>query len=137
MQGDEDILTVALDAGAVGLRLDRALAEALPNLSRERVKTLIKGGRVADDSGTVLWDPAAKAAAPATLRQRLPIPAPAHNAPQDPDLVVACEDEHLIVVDTPPGIVVHPAAGNLDGTPVNAPPHHCPDHHSVIRRLDR
>src|SRR3546814_10500031 len=68
MQGDEDILTVALDAGAVGLRLDRALAEALPNLSRERVKTLIKGGRVADDSGTVLWEHAAKAAAPATLR---------------------------------------------------------------------
>src|SRR3546814_5085556 len=80
MQGDEDILTVALDAGAVGLRLDRALAEALPNLSRERVKTLIKGGRVADDSGTVLWDPAAKAAAPATLRLRLPIRSEEHTS---------------------------------------------------------
>src|SRR3546814_13522249 len=94
MQGDEDILTVALDAGAVGLRLDRALAEALPNLSRERVMTLIKGGRVADDSGHVLWDPAAKAAAPATLRLRLPIPAPAPHAPQDLHPVVAREGEY-------------------------------------------
>src|SRR3546814_18829046 len=114
MQGDEDILTVALDAGAVGLRLDRALAEALPNLSRERVKTLIKGGRVADDSGTVLWDPAAKAAAPATLRLRLPIPAPAHNAPQDLDLVVAREDAPLTVVDKPAGMGGHPPAGRTE-----------------------
>jgi len=125
MQGDEDILTVTLDAGAAGLRLDRALAEALPNLSRERLKTLIKGGRVADEGGAVLWDPSAKAAAPATLAVRLPAPIQAHNVAQDLDLVIAYEDEHLIVVDKPPGMVVHPAAGNLDGTLVNALLHHC------------
>jgi len=125
MQGDEDILTVTLDAGAAGLRLDRALAEALPNLSRERLKTLIKGGRVADERGIVLWDPSAKAAAPAMLAVRLPAPTPAHNVAQDLDLVIAYEDEHLIVVDKPAGMVVHPAAGNADGTLVNALLHHC------------
>lgn len=125
MQGDDDILTVALDDSAAGLRLDRALAEALPNLSRERVKNLIKGGRVADMGGAILWDPSAKAAAPATLELRLPKPAPAHNVAQDLGLVIAFEDEHLIVVDKPAGMVVHPAAGNFDGTLVNALLHHC------------
>ena len=58
------------------------------------MKTLIKGGRVSDASGAVLWDPSAKAA-PATLAVRLPAPAPAHNVAQDLDLVIAYEDEHL------------------------------------------
>ena len=124
MQGDDDILTVTLADDAVGLRLDRALAEALPNLSRERLKTLIKGGRVADARGTILWDPSAKTL-PMTLEVRLPAPAPAHNVAQDLALVIAFEDEHLIVVDKPAGMVVHPAAGNFDGTLVNALLHHC------------
>jgi len=124
MQGDDEVLIVALGECAAGLRLDRALAEALPELSRERLKTLIKGGRVTDAQGTTLWDPAAKAV-PATLALRLPKPAPAHNIAQDLNLVVAYEDEHLIVVDKPAGLVVHPAAGNLDGTLVNALLHHC------------
>ena len=125
MQGDDDILTVALDKDAAGLRLDRVLTEALPNLSRERVKSLIKGGRVADASGTILWDPSAKAAAPATLEIRIPVATPTHNIAQDMGLVIAFEDEHLIVVDKPAGMVVHPAAGNFDGTMVNALLHHC------------
>ncbi|APZ97243.1 pseudouridine synthase [Sphingopyxis sp. QXT-31] len=124
MQGEDEVLTVALGDSAAGLRLDRALAEALPELSRERLKTLIKGGRVTDAQGATLWDPAAKAV-PATLALRLPKPAPAHNVAQDLNLVVAYEDEHLIVVDKPAGLVVHPAAGNLDGTLVNALLHHC------------
>ena len=125
MKGDDDILTVALGDSAAGLRLDRALAEALPSLSRERVKTLIKGGRVTDAGGRILWDPAAKASAPAKLELRLPAPAPAHNVAQDMHLVIAYEDEHLIGVAKPAGMVVHPAAGNLDGTMVNALLHHC------------
>lgn len=124
MQGDDQVLTVALGDSAAGLRLDRALAEALPDLSRERLKSLIKGGRVARGDGTILWDPSAKAV-PATLELRLPKPAPAHNVAQDLGLVIAYEDEHLIVVDKPAGLVVHPAAGNFDGTLVNALLHHC------------
>ncbi len=125
MQGDDNILTVALDKDAAGLRLDRVLTEALPSLSRERVKSLIKGGRVADASGTILWDPSAKASAPATLEIRIPVASPTHNVAQDMGLVIAFEDEHLIVVDKPAGMVVHPAAGNFDGTMVNALLHHC------------
>ena len=125
MQGDDQILTVALGEGAAGLRLDRALAEALPDLSRERVKNLIKGGRVANVVGTILWDPSAKVVTFDTLELRLPTPAAAHNEAQDLDLVIAYEDEHLIVVDKPAGMVVHPAAGNFDGTLVNALLHHC------------
>jgi len=55
----------------------------------------------------------------------VPEPAPAHNEPQDIPLKVVFEDEHLLVVDKPAGLVVHPAAGNLDGTLVNALLHHC------------
>jgi 23S rRNA pseudouridine1911/1915/1917 synthase len=125
MQGDDEILTVALAEDAAGLRLDRALAEALPQLSRERVKALIKDGRVADANGAPLRDPSAKAAAPAIITLRLPPPTPARTVAQDLDLVIAFEDEHLIVVDKPAGMVVHPAAGNFDGTLVNALLHHC------------
>src|SRR3546814_4762856 len=73
--------------------LDRALAEALPARSRERLKTLIKGGRVADARGTVLWDPSAKATAPATIEVRPPTATPAHNVAQDMDLVIAFEED--------------------------------------------
>jgi 23S rRNA pseudouridine1911/1915/1917 synthase len=70
-------------------------------------------------------DPAKKAAADATFAIEIPVPASPHNEAQDIPLVVAFEDEHLIVIDKPAGLVVHPAAGNLDGTLVNALLHHC------------
>jgi 23S rRNA pseudouridine1911/1915/1917 synthase len=60
-----------------------------------------------------------------SLRILVPEPAPAHNEPQDIPLTIIFEDEHLLVVDKPAGLVVHPAAGNLDGTLVNALLHHC------------
>ncbi|HET9510773.1 MAG TPA: RluA family pseudouridine synthase, partial [Sphingomonas sp.] len=55
----------------------------------------------------------------------VPDPTPAHNEPQDIALNVMYEDDHLIVIDKQAGLVVHPAAGNLDGTLVNALLHHC------------
>jgi len=124
MEGD-DIITAALDADAARERLDRALSAVLPQLSRERIKTLIKGGRVTRADGTVLWDPSAKMGRADTLTLRIPVAAPAHNVAQDMGLVIAFEDEHLIVIDKPAGMVVHPAAGNADGTLVNALLHHC------------
>jgi 23S rRNA pseudouridine1911/1915/1917 synthase len=125
MQGAEETIAITLEAAATGLRLDRALAEALPQLSRERVKNLIKGGRLTDAKGTIYWNPSTKADAAIPLFLRVPVPTAAHNEAQDLQLVVAYEDEHLIVVDKPAGMVVHPAAGNLDGTMVNALLHHC------------
>ena len=59
------------------------------------------------------------------MRVAVPEPARAHNEPQDIPLTIVFEDEHLLVVDKPAGLVVHPAAGNFDGTLVNALLHHC------------
>lgn len=109
---------------AAGWRLDRALADAVPTLSRERLKVLIASGAVTQ-GGAPVRDPAKKAAAGSVFAVAVPDPTPAHNEAQDIPLVIAFEDEHLIVIDKPAGLVVHPAAGNLDGTLVNALLHHC------------
>ncbi len=110
---------------ANGWRLDRALADAIPTLSRERIKALIAGGKVTNAAGNAMRDPSAKAAAGMAFAIEIPLPEPAHNEAQDIPLVVVFEDEHLIVIDKPAGLVVHPAAGNADGTLVNALLHHC------------
>ncbi len=118
------IIEATIAHAADGWRLDRALADAVPTLSRERLKVLISAGAVTR-RGEAHRDPARRAAAGDTFAVAVPSPTPAHNEAQDIPLVVAYEDEHLIVVDKPAGLVVHPAAGNLDGTLVNALLHHC------------
>ena len=118
------VIRVDLAADAAGWRLDRALAAALPTLSRERLKALISSGEVRDAAGAQVRDPASKARA-GEYEVRIPEPRPAHNIPQDIALEIVFEDDHLLIVDKPAGMVVHPAAGNLDGTLVNALLHHC------------
>ena len=122
--GGNQTIDVRLGHGHAGWRLDRALAAALPTLSRERLKALIRSGALSKD-GTLLRDPALKVKGDEALRLIVPEPTPAHNQAQDIPLTIAFEDEHLLVVDKPAGLVVHPAAGNLDGTLVNALLHHC------------
>jgi len=104
-------------------RLDKALADAT-KLSRARVQALIAEGRVELD-GKPATSASAKVAEGAAFRITVPATAEAEARPQDIPLSVAFEDEHLIVVDKPAGMVVHPAAGNPDGTLVNALLHHC------------
>ena len=118
------IIEARIAPAADGWRLDRALADAVPTLSRERLKVLIAAGQVTRD-GVAVRDPAKRAAGGDAFAVAVPDPAPAHNEAQDIPLVVAFEDEHLIVVDKPAGLVVHPACGNPDGTLVNALLHHC------------
>jgi len=118
------IIEVTIAQAAHGLRLDRALADAVPDLSRERLKALIAAGQVSRD-GVPASDPSRKSHAGEVFAIAVPPPAPLHNMPQDLALNVAFEDDHLIVIDKPAGLVVHPAAGNLDGTLVNALLHHC------------
>src|SRR5436305_4673425 len=122
--GGIQTIDVRLSPAHAGWRLDRALADAVPTLSRERLKALIRSGAV-DAEGKALRDPATKVRGEEALRVAVPEPSPAHNAPQDIPLTVVFEDEHLLVIDKPAGLVVHPAAGNLDGTLVNALLHHC------------
>ena len=117
-------INITLPATAAGQRLDKALAEALPQFSRERLKTLVQGGRLSSGAA-VIWDPATKVRGGEALALTVPAPRPAENEAQDIPLNIRFEDDHLLVVDKPAGLVVHPAAGNLDGTLVNALLHHC------------
>ena len=124
MAGGHHNVAIALDAGHQGWRLDRALAEAVPTMSRERLKVLVKSGALSGDAGLVR-DPAIKVKGDERFTLTVPDPTPAHNQAQDIPLRIVFEDEHLLVVDKPAGLVVHPAAGNFDGTLVNALLHHC------------
>ncbi len=123
--GASQIIEARVADDAAGWRLDRALAAAVPTLSRERLKALISSGSVAGPQGIAVRDPAAKAVPGGVYAVEVPEPKPAHNEPQDIPLDILFEDDHLLVVDKPAGLVVHPAAGNFDGTLVNALLHHC------------
>lgn len=116
-------------------RLDKALAEA-SGLSRERVKALIGEGAV-EVAGQIATTGSARVAAATRFAISLPPTAPLEAEAQDIALVIAHEDDHLIVVDKPAGMVVHPAAGNRDGTLVNALLHHCAGRLSGINGIAR
>lgn len=117
-------ISVTIGDDLAGMRLDRALAALVDSLSRERLKALIIAGNVS--SGTTLArDPAAKAASGAAFEIAMPDVVALDALAQDIDLEIVHEDDDLLVVDKPAGLVVHPAAGNLDGTLVNALLHHC------------
>ena len=109
-----------IDAGG---RLDKEVAEA-SGLSRARVQALIADGRVML-GGTIATQPSLKVPAGTPFAINMPETVPLEAEAQDIPLVIVYEDEHLVVVDKPAGLVVHPAAGNLDGTLVNALLHHC------------
>ena len=104
-------------------RLDKALAEAT-ELSRARIQALIAEGQVTLD-GIVETSAKAKVQPGAAFRITVPPATEAKAVPQNIPLNIAYEDEYLIVIDKPAGMVVHPAAGNPDGTLVNALLHHC------------
>lgn len=108
-----------------GVRLDRALAARLPHLSRERLKALIVDGQVTRPGGAVMADPSRRVASGERFTVAVPPPVDAAVQAQDIPLVIVHEDADLIVIDKPAGLVVHPAAGNPDGTLVNAVLHHC------------
>jgi 23S rRNA pseudouridine1911/1915/1917 synthase len=111
-----------------GSRLDRFLAlqadAAGEALSRTRIRALIEEGKVALD-GAKIDDAGRKVRAGQTVSIEVPEAAPAEPVGEDIPLVVPYEDEHLIVVDKPAGLVVHPAAGHESGTLVNALIAHC------------
>ena len=124
MTGGSSIIDVALNATHAGWRLDRALADAVPDLSRERLKVLVKSGALSRGA-SLLRDPSAKVAGDEVFALAVPEPTAPHNEAQDIALTIVHEDDYLLVVDKPAGMVVHPAAGNADGTLVNALLHHC------------
>ena len=138
-------VSVTLDAPAGGERLDRALQRHLPELSRSRLKQLILSGRVSDDAN-VIRDPARKVKEGQTFVVILPEAEDATPQGQAIPLDIRFEDAHLIVIDKPAGLVVHPAPGNPDGTLVNALIAHCGDslagiggvrRPGIVHRLDK
>lgn len=127
-----------------GKRLDIFLSTQLPELSRSRIQTLLKSGDI-----TVNGD-VAKAKSPVQagdiIQVNIPEPAPEKAQAEDIPLDILYEDEHLIVLNKPSGLVVHPAAGNLTGTLVNALLHHCQgnlaevggaERPGIVHRLDK
>jgi 23S rRNA pseudouridine1911/1915/1917 synthase len=115
-------ITVAGDEGAV--RLDRVLALRAPELSRSRLKALILAGRVAIGE-TPLCDPAYHVGAGDTITIDVPPAVAAEPAGEPIALDIVHEDDDIIVIDKPRGLVVHPAAGHETGTLVNALIAHC------------
>lgn len=113
-----------IDEALVGSRLDAGLALAEPALSRERIKALILEGAVTLD-GTPATRPSVKLARDMHYTIIVPAARPLGTQAQDIALSVVHEDAHLLVIDKPAGLVVHPAAGHADGTLVNALLHHC------------
>jgi 23S rRNA pseudouridine1911/1915/1917 synthase len=126
-------------------RLDRILARAVPDLSRSRLQALIRDGRVTV-AGAVVRDPSLKAGAGARIALAVPPVVAAEPEAEAIALAITYEDDDLIVIDKPAGLVVHPAAGHARGTLVNALIAHCGDSLSgiggvrrpgIVHRLDK
>ena len=128
-----------------GARLDRVLAARIPALSRTRLKALIQAGEVTI-AGKAVRDPEHRVKAGAVVTVALPAPEAAKPAGENIPLNIAYEDDDIIVIDKPVGLVVHPAPGHATGTLVNALIAHCGESLSgiggvrrpgIVHRLDK
>lgn len=142
-EGEE--VEVVVDAAMAGERLDGGLAKAHTVLSRSRIKDLILNGAVSIN-GAVVTEPKYRLTEGETITLLAPPPEDAEPQPQDIPLDILYEDDQLIVVNKPVGMVVHPAPGSPDGTLVNALLFHCGDslvgiggvkRPGIVHRLDR
>ncbi len=137
-------LHVVIPADADQQRLDRALSGLIPDLSRSTIGRLIEDGRVTVGDA-VVTKRATKVSAGAEIIVEIPDPGPSDLVPQDLPLTILFQDEDIVVVDKPTGLVVHPAAGHADGTLVNALLHHVDDlsgvggesRPGIVHRLDK
>jgi 23S rRNA pseudouridine1911/1915/1917 synthase len=136
------IHVVTVEPEQDGVRLDHFLTALLPDQSRSNVQRLIKEGRV---TGPVPVRPSTAVRAGQVYELDIPRPIAATPAPEALPLLIVYEDEHLVVLDKPAGMVVHPGAGHAGGTLVNALLHHVKDlsgiggelRPGIVHRLDR
>jgi 23S rRNA pseudouridine1911/1915/1917 synthase len=119
-----DVRRAQAQAEHAGMRLDRFLAALVSDLSRSRLQALLAQG-VVTRGGETIGDSNWRVKPGDTYEIAVPVPAPALPEAQDIPLSVVYEDKDLIVIDKSAGLVVHPAAGNPDGTLVNALIAHC------------
>ncbi|MBB6250866.1 23S rRNA pseudouridine1911/1915/1917 synthase [Nitrospirillum iridis] len=154
MDGEEAgsaLFAVTIPDTAARDRLDKALAQLVPEaagLTRSRLQALIGEGRVAlgQPGGQTIDDTSYRVKPGQVFQISVPAPEPAVPVAQDIPLTIVYEDDDLLVIDKAAGMVVHPAAGNPDGTLVNALLHHCGDRLSgiggvrrpgIVHRLDK
>lgn len=124
-------------------RLDSFLSQCLPDISRSQLKKLIDGGQVVVDGAPV--KASFKLKGGESIQVILPAPEPAEALPEEIPLDIVYEDRDVIVINKPPGMVVHPAAGHSGGTLVNALLHHCDDlagiggelRPGIVHRIDK
>lgn len=133
-------------SAADGERLDRWLASEIADLSRNRLQNLISEGQISLDGSHAISDASKKVREGQRYTVSVPPPTPARPEPENIPLNVIYEDAHLIVIDKPVGLVVHPSAGHATGTLVNALLHHCAGSLSgiggvtrpgIVHRLDK
>jgi 23S rRNA pseudouridine1911/1915/1917 synthase len=122
--GEEIEFVHEVEAEAAGGRLDATLARAFTEFSRNRIKDLILAGAVSID-GTAAREPKYRVKAGETITLVAPEPEDPEPQPENIPLAVLYEDDALIVIDKPAGMVVHPAPGSWTGTLVNALIYHC------------
>lgn len=126
-----------------GQRLDSFVAGRLENFSRSHAAQLIRRGCIQVDG--LNCKPGYKVRPGERILARIPAPEPTDLVPEPQDLDILFEDRDLLVVDKPPGTVVHPAAGHATGTLVHGILHHCPDlegigaerRPGIVHRLDK
>lgn len=131
-----DIFCVSIEAAQSGLRLDKALSDLHPDLSRARIQSLIAEGCVSlnDRPGITA---STKVKEGDRVEVRIPPPVSSHMEAESIALDIVYEDEDLVVINKPAGLVVHPGAGNRSGTLVHALLHHCGDQLSGIGGVQR
>ncbi|MBD8897947.1 23S rRNA pseudouridine(1911/1915/1917) synthase RluD [Rhodanobacter sp. DHG33] len=125
---------------AAGRRFDQALAELFPDYSRSRLTGWIKSGAVTLDGG--IAPPRQLLRGGELVRLEAELETEVESAPEAIALTIVHEDEHLLVLDKPAGLVVHPGAGNASGTLLNALLHHDPKlaelpRAGIVHRLDK
>lgn len=137
----ETIIEVTIPADFAGIRLDQALARLLPDWSRSRLQTWIREKRISVDGAAAIpkqkvWSGEKVEVRPSSH------PAEAMHAPEPISLDIVYEDDSLIVINKPAGLVVHPGSGNWQGTMLNALLHHAAELNTVpragiVHRLDK
>ncbi|WP_444887984.1 23S rRNA pseudouridine(1911/1915/1917) synthase RluD [Microbulbifer sp. JMSA008] len=133
-------LDIEVPASMAGRRLDQAAAELIPDYSRARLQSWIKGGQLTLNGAVA--KPKDKLFGGEQLSLRAELEAQGSWSAQALDLNIVYEDDSLIVINKPAGLVVHPAAGNPDGTLLNGLLHHCPNQEmipraGIVHRLDK
>ena len=149
MSSKKEIVTYKVSVKELGLRLDQFLSKNIKNLSRSRIKTLINDNNVIkinEKEKIVIEDPSKKVKTGESYLINIPKPVDSKPKPQKIPLEILYEDNDLIVVNKPVGLVVHPAPGNYENTLVNALISHCGESLSgiggekkpgIVHRLDK